>query len=79
MSRLRRTVAERLVEAQRTAALLATTQLADLAPTPVREVLCRVCRNLVNHFTTHEDAANAQLFADFVAEFEATYERHANS
>ena len=54
-------------------------QLADLAPTPVREVLCRVCRNLVNHFTTHEDAANAQLFADFVAEFEATYERHANS
>lgn len=54
-------------------------QLADLAPTPVREVLCRVCRNLVNHFSAHEESANAQLFADFVAEFEATYERHANS
>ena len=24
---------------------------SDLAPTPVREVLCRSCRNLVNHYT----------------------------
>lgn len=54
-------------------------QLADLAPTPVREVLCRICRNLVNHFTVADDTAHARLFAGFVAEFEATYERHASS
>lgn len=55
-----------------------TPQLADLAPTPVREVLCRACRNLVNHYAATDDAAHAKLFADFVAEFEATYERHAS-
>lgn len=63
---------------ERIRALNHTPQLADLAPTPVREVLCRMCRNLVNHFTLAEDAANAKLFAEFVAEFEATYERHAS-
>lgn len=55
-----------------------TPQLADLAPTPVREVLCRACRNLVNHYAADDDAAHAKLFADFVSEFEATYERHAS-
>jgi regulator of sirC expression with transglutaminase-like and TPR domain len=55
-----------------------TPQLADLAPTPVREVLCRACRNLVNHYAAADDAAHAKLFADFVSEFEATYERHAS-
>lgn len=52
-------------------------QLADLAPTPVREVLCRMCRNLAHHYTIAEEPARARLFASFVAEFEATYERHA--
>jgi len=56
-----------------------TPQLADLAPTPVREVLCRACRNLTNHYTAANDEAHARLFAGFVAEFEATYERHASS
>ena len=51
--------------------------LADLAPTPVREVLCRCCRNLVNHYTTAHDLERARLFAEFVAEFESTHERHA--
>ena len=51
--------------------------IADLAPTPVREVLCRCCRNLVNHYTTAHDLEHAKLFAEFVAEFESTYERHA--
>jgi regulator of sirC expression with transglutaminase-like and TPR domain len=64
---------------ERIRALDHTPQLADLAPTPVREVLCRVCRNLVNHFTVADNAEHAKLFADFVAEFEATYERHASS
>ena len=51
--------------------------LADLAPTPVREVLCRCCRNLVNHYTSAKDPEHARLFAEFVAEFESTHERHA--
>ena len=51
--------------------------IADLAPTPVREVLCRCCRNLVNHYTVANDPDHARLFAEFVAEFESTHERHA--
>jgi regulator of sirC expression with transglutaminase-like and TPR domain len=50
---------------------------SDLAPTPVREVLCRCCRNLVNHYQASGDAERSKLFAEFVEEFEATYERHA--
>ena len=53
--------------------------IADLAPTPVREVLCRCCRNLVNHYTVANDPDHARLFAEFVAEFESTHERHAQS
>jgi regulator of sirC expression with transglutaminase-like and TPR domain len=51
----------------------------DLAPTPIREVLCRSCRNLVNHYTAAGEPDQAKLFAHFVEEFEATYERHARS
>jgi len=51
----------------------------DLAPTPVREVLCRCCRNLVNHYTAGHQPEQASLFASFVAEFESTHERHAQS
>lgn len=54
-------------------------QLADLAPTPVREVLCRCCRNLVSHFAAGGEPAKSRLFAGFVSEFEATYARHAES
>ena len=50
---------------------------SDLAPTPIREVLCRSCRNLVNHFTAAGRPDRAKLFAHFVEEFEATYERSA--
>jgi regulator of sirC expression with transglutaminase-like and TPR domain len=49
----------------------------DLAPTPIREVLCRSCRNLVNHFTAAGRPERAKLFAHFVEEFESTYERSA--
>jgi regulator of sirC expression with transglutaminase-like and TPR domain len=52
---------------------------SDLAPTPIREVLCRSCRNLVNHFTAAGRPERAKLFAHFVEEFEATYERSARS
>lgn len=54
-----------------------TPQLADLAPTPVREVLCRCCRNLANHYAMAGANERASLFAGFVAEFDATHERHA--
>ena len=52
-------------------------QLSDLAPTPVREVLSRCCRNLANHYNVAGDKAHAKLFAGFVAEFDLAYERHA--
>ena len=45
----------------------------------VREVLCRNCRNLVNHYTAVGEPARAKLFASFVEEFEAAYEKHASS
>jgi regulator of sirC expression with transglutaminase-like and TPR domain len=51
----------------------------DLAPTPVREVLCRCCRNLVHHYQTVGDAERSRLFAEFVDEFDSTYERHTQS
>jgi regulator of sirC expression with transglutaminase-like and TPR domain len=50
--------------------------VADLVPTPVREVLCRSCRNLVNHYAATGDAGHARLFAEFVFEFESTHDRH---
>lgn len=56
-----------------------TPKASDLAPTPVREVLCRSCRNLVNHYTTAGEPERARLFARFVEEFETTYEKHAKS
>lgn len=49
---------------------------ADLAPTPVREVLCRCCRNLARHYAEAQEPDRARLFAGFVGEFEATYRRH---
>jgi len=54
-----------------------TLKTADLAPVPVREVLCRVCRNLVNSYTAAGDAERARLFTGFIEEFEAAYARNA--
>lgn len=50
---------------------------ADLMPTPIREVLCRSCRNLVNHYKAGGDNEHAQLFASFVEEFDATFEKNS--
>lgn len=52
--------------------------LSDLAPTPVREVLCRCCRNLANHYEDHGNEQMASLFDSFVSEFESTYSRHTS-
>ena len=51
--------------------------LADLAPTPVREVLCRSCRNLAHHYAAAGEPGRARLFASFVEEFESTYQRES--
>ena len=56
-----------------------TPKASDLAPTPVREVLCRSCRNLVNHYTAAGEPERARLFTRFVEEFESTHEKHASS
>jgi hypothetical protein len=40
-------------------------------PTPIREILCRSCRNLVLHCTAAGEPARARLFAGFVADFDA--------
>lgn len=68
-------------EAEEIFALLRANQLkprpADLAPTPVREVLCRCCRNLVHHCEAAGETARSQLFAGFIEEFEAAYERQS--
>lgn len=50
--------------------------IGDLAPSPVREVLSRCCRNLANHYSEAGDEVRALMFADFVSEFEAAYERN---
>ena len=60
-------------------ALLRSNQIApqagDLARTPVREVLCRTCRNLVNHYGEAGDHVRSRLFAIFIEEFDAAYAR----
>jgi regulator of sirC expression with transglutaminase-like and TPR domain len=49
----------------------------DLMPTPIREVLCRSCRNLVNHYKAAGDDDHAKLFASFVDEFDSAYEKNS--
>ena len=54
-----------------------TPSLTDLAPTPIREVLCRSCRNLAHHYDNRGDVERATLFGGFVTEFETTYTKHS--
>ncbi len=54
-------------------------RLSYLTPTPVREVLCRCCRNLASHYSIAQESARARLFASFVNEFEVTYHRNVSS
>jgi len=51
-------------------------QAGDLSPSPVREVLARCCRNLVNHFREAGEMDKAKLFAGFIEEFELAYARN---
>tara|TARA_Y100000385_G_scaffold268546_1_gene305680 strand:- start:743 stop:1603 length:861 start_codon:yes stop_codon:yes gene_type:complete len=50
-------------------------ELHHLAPTPAREIFSRCCLNLINH--SHTDLVHAKMFASFVEEFAATYERNS--
>jgi len=50
---------------------------SDLAPVSVREVLCRVCRNLVNSFTASGEVEKVRLFSGFLDEFDAACARDA--
>jgi regulator of sirC expression with transglutaminase-like and TPR domain len=52
-------------------------KVSDLAPTPVREVLCHCCRDLALRCAATQEHARARLFATFVEEFEAAYGRSA--
>lgn len=56
-----------------------TPKLSYLTPTPVREVLCRCCRNLASHYAIAQDNDHARLFASFVHEFEITHQRNVSS
>lgn len=47
------------------------------APTPVGDVLCRCCRNLMHQYSLKHQPHKAKLFASFVHEFESTYRRQA--
>lgn len=52
-----------------------TPRLTDLAPTPVGEVLCRCCRNLVSHYAASGDQERSRMFAHFVDEFDAIHQQ----
>jgi regulator of sirC expression with transglutaminase-like and TPR domain len=54
-------------------------KLSYLTPTPVREVICRSCRNLVSHYSLAKQPDLARLFASFIHEFEVTYQRNISS
>ncbi len=53
--------------------------LRNLVPTTVREVLCRCCRNLANHYAEAGLHPQARLFASFVEDFEAAVQMRARS
>jgi regulator of sirC expression with transglutaminase-like and TPR domain len=53
-------------------------KVTDLAPIPVREVLCHCCRNLVHHYRTAGDEEHAKQFSEFVDEFDSTYAKHTS-
>lgn len=53
-------------------------QVSNLAPTPVREVLTRCCRNLANHYGERGQNSMSQLFASFIADFERARQNHAS-
>lgn len=58
---------------------LSISQLGDLAPSPVREVLSRCCRNLTNHFESAGQEKMSRLFASFVRDFQKAATQQSNT
>ncbi|MDQ8188144.1 transglutaminase-like domain-containing protein [Pelagicoccus sp. SDUM812002] len=52
---------------------LSVSQLGNLAPSPIREVLTRCCQNLANHYGAAGQEGQANLFASFVREFQKVH------
>ena len=52
-------------------------ELAALAPASVRETLSRACRNLARHYTNAGQLHMANLYRNFVEDFDDTYRRSA--
>ena len=50
-----------------------------LHPTPVGEVLCRICRNLSNQYAHEKDDKRSSFFTGFVQAFNDAYRNHAKS
>lgn len=50
-----------------------------LIPTNTREVLCRSCRNLTQHFDRANNLPLSRLFSSFVDEFDVSYEKNNRS
>lgn len=48
-------------------------------PTPVGEILCRCCRNLIVAYDRLGNSSGRDLFRSFVDSFEDAYRRHAES
>lgn len=46
-----------------------------LRPVPTREILSRMCRNLVNHYAQAGELRNSKLFNSFATEFEDVYNK----
>lgn len=54
-------------------------ELHHLAPVPISEVLCRVCRNLVEHFAARGQHRWSNRFRVFVRAFEASRRRRSEA
>ena len=52
--------------------------MEHIAPSPIWDVLRRCCRNLVDDYKLQGDSQRAQLFENFIREFEESHRRHAN-
>ena len=57
---------------------MSVSQLGQLAPAPIREVLSRCCRNLASHYAMRDQDDMAQLFGSFVLEFKKSYQKQTS-
>ncbi|EDY84731.1 hypothetical protein VDG1235_4364 [Verrucomicrobiia bacterium DG1235] len=58
---------------------ISVSQLGNMAPSPIREVLSRCCRNLSNHYSATGQEKMSRLFSSFVKDFLAAYTKQPSS